>query len=172
MDRQRRLQLLSCQNRGRAEFKTYFEDLERLLAARITDRDRLDLETTDQLFAGYTKGFQESRDQSQHYFQKTWTYEPTGVWTGECDRVCDALAGHVGILFAGPYQYCGAIRVAPQRAVRAAASLLDFDLNTLRVGTFDARSGLYVDKYEEHSNWFIEFVVWGEWANQLAPLLI
>jgi hypothetical protein len=171
MDRQRELQLLVRRNRGRTEFKTYFEDLERLLAMKIADTDRLDLETTDQLFGAYTNGLQKSKDQPQHFFRKTWTHEPIRAWTVECDRIGGALAGKDAVLFVGPYEYCGAIRVAPNGALQAAASLLNFDGDTLRVGTFNASSGLYVDKYEEHSEWFVEFVVWGDWAIHIAPVM-
>ena len=152
-------------------FKSYFEDLERLLAIKIAGRDRLDLETTDHLFEAYTNGLQKSKDQPQYCFRMTWTHEPIRAWMVECERIGGALAGKGAVLFVGPYEFCGAIRVASDAAIRAAASLLNFDGDTLRVGTFNASSGLYVDKYEEHSEWFIELVVWGDWAIQIAPIM-
>jgi len=39
-DRRRRLELLASQDRARTEFRTYFEDLERLLKAPIAEPDR------------------------------------------------------------------------------------------------------------------------------------
>jgi hypothetical protein len=167
--RQRRIQLLVRQNRGQRDFKTYVEELSGLLKVEIADTDRLDLEATDRLFAAHTKWCQESTHQPQHCFQKTWTYEPTSLWSGECARTGGALRGLTGVLFVGPYEYCGAIRVAPERALKVAPSLLDFDGNTLNLAALDGRSGLYLDKFEEHSEWFVELVVWGEWAMLNAP---
>lgn len=167
--RQRRLHLLVRQNRGRTEFKTYVEDLAALLKVRIADSDRFDLEATDQLFAAHMKARQESMQHQQRYFQKTWPYEPTRVWLGECARTGGALLGLTGVLFVGPYEYCGAIRVDPERALQVAPSLLDFDHDMLNLGALDSCSGLYLDKYEEHSELFVELAVWGEWANLIAP---
>jgi hypothetical protein len=169
--RQRRLQLLVRQNRGRTEFRTYIGELAGVLEAKIADSDRLDLQTTDQLFAAHVNGRQESTQQPQRYFQKTWTYMPIRVWSGECARIGAALRGIHGILFVGPYKYCGAIKVDSERALQVAQSLLDFDGDTLSLGTLEGSSGLYLDKFEEHSEWFVEFVVWGEWSNLIAPVI-
>jgi hypothetical protein len=105
MDWQRKLQLLARQNRGRTEFKTYFEDLERLLNVPIAEPDRLDLQTSDQLFAAYTHGLQESRNQPQRCFQKTWSYETIEAWMVACDRAGIALSGSAGVLFVRPFKY-------------------------------------------------------------------
>jgi hypothetical protein len=142
-----------------------------LLKLEIADSDRLDLEATDHLFAAHTKRCQESKQQPQLYFQKTWTYEPAGAWSNECARAGDALRGVTGAIFVGPYEYCGAIRVAPERALQVAPSLLNFDGDTLNLAALDGYSGLYLDKFEEHSEWFVELVVWGEWANLIAPAI-
>ena len=50
-------------------------------------------------------------------------------------------------------------------------TLLDFDGDTLNLGALDGCSGLYLDKFEEHSDWFVELVVWGEWAKLIAPTI-
>lgn len=171
MDRQRRLELLVRQNRGRTEFKTYFDDLELLLNLRIAGRNRIDLETTDQLLIAYSRGLEESRNQPQQHFQKTWPYEPTGPWTSECERIAKALHSEEAVLFIGPYEYCGAVRVALESVLKAVLPLLEFDANSVRMGSSDARCGFYLDKYEEQSKWFVEFVIWGEWAHKLAPIL-
>lgn len=171
MDRQRRLQLLVRQNRARVEFKTYSEELEKLLKVKIEDQDRIGLETTDRLFAAHTKELQQNLHQPQNCFQKTWTYEPTRAWSDECDRLGGALHDLEGVLFVGPFQYCGAVRVPLDRALQVAALLLTFDGDTLNLGTVDAASGLYVDKYEQQSEWFVEFIVWGEWAKLMTPVL-
>lgn len=168
--RQRRLQLLVQQNRGRTDFKTYVEELASLLNMEISDPDRLDLEATDQLFAAHTKGCQESMHQPQRCFQKSWPYEPTEVWSSECVRIGGALRGVAGVLFVGPYDYCGAIRVVPEQALKVARLLLDFDGDALSLGALDGCAGLYLDKFEEHSNWFVELVVWGDWA-RLIPMI-
>jgi hypothetical protein len=169
--RKRRLQLLVRQNRGRTEFKTFVEELSGLLKVEITDSDRLDLEATDLFLAAYLKACQENMHQPQQCFQKTWTYESTDVWSGICARTGSALRGPPGVLFVGPYEYCGAVKVDAGRALEVASSLLDFDGDSIRVSTIDGCSGAYLDKYEEHSEWFIELVVWGEWANIIAPIV-
>ena len=167
----RRVQLLVRKNRGRTEFKTYVGELARLLRLEIADPDRLDLEATDELFAVHTRCGQESTRQPQHFIQKTWTYEPISVWSGECAHIGDALRGLAGVLFVGPYEYCGAIRVASERVLEVASSLLDFDGDTLNLAALEGCSGLYLDKYEEHSEWFVELVIWGEWAKLIAPVI-
>jgi hypothetical protein len=62
------------------------------------------------------------------------------------------------------------VRVTVGTALQAAASLVNFDGDSLSLAALDAGSGLYVDRYEEHSKWFVEFVVWGEWAAQITPI--
>lgn len=158
--RRRRLQLLARQNRGKTEFRSYLGELAGLLEVEIADSDRLDLQATDQLFAAHKKRRQEHH-QPQHCFQKTWTYMPTGVWSVECARIGGALRGIHGVLFVGPYEYCGAIKVELERALQAAQPLLNFDGDTLNLGTVEGSSGLSLDKYEEHSEWLVELVVWG-----------
>ena len=142
-----------------------------MLDTRIAIQDRLDLELTDELLAANRRGLQEHRHQPQRYFQKTWSYDPANVWSGACERIGDALRSQEGILFIGPYECCGAIKVVPQRTLRVTASLLNFDGDTIAVGTIDASSGLYVDKFEEQSKWFVELVAWGEWASLVAPAI-
>lgn len=56
--------------------------------------------------------------------------------------------------------------------LQAASSLLDFDGDTVSLGATDGASGLYfLDKFEERSEWFIELVFWGEWAEAIAPAI-
>ena len=114
---------------------------------------------------------QESMRQPQRYFQKTWAYVPTGVWSGECARIGAALHGIHGVLFVGAYKYCGAIKVDSERALQVAKPLLDFDGDTLSLGALDGSSGLYLDKFEEHSQLFVELAVWGEWSNLISPAI-
>jgi len=137
----------------------------------ITDSDRLGPQTTDQLFTAHVKLRQESMHQPQRHFQKTCTYIPTVVWSGECARIGGALHGIQGVLFVGAFEYCGAIKVDSERALQVAKPLLDFDGDTLSLGALDGSSGLYLDKFEEHSEWFVEFAVWGEWSNLIAPVI-
>lgn len=158
-------------NRGRTEFKTYVEELARLLELEIADSDRLDLEATDRLFAAHVNLSQEDKHQPQHCFQKTWANEPREVWSGICVRVGGALRGIRGILFVGPYQYCGAITVDVEQVLQVAPALLNFDGNTLNLAAMDGHSGLFLGRYEERSEWLVEFVVWGEWAQAIAPAI-
>ena len=62
-----------------------------------------------------------------------------------------------------PYEFCGGLRVAADRALKEAASILEFDQNTVRLQATGSESGLYLDKYEQNSGWLIELVVWGYW---------
>lgn len=169
--RQHRLALLARRNRGRTEFKTYAEDLARLLTVESLISDTLDLEATDHQLAANKKGLQESTHSPQLRFQKTWAYEPTKIWSRECARAGALFRGRAGVLFVGPYEYCGAVRVDPERALQAVSLLLDFDGDTLNLGATDGSSGLYLDKFEEHSDWFVELVFWGEWAQVIAPVI-
>lgn len=166
-----RRQLLARENRGRTEFKTYVAELAGLLKLNIADSDRLDLETTDRLFAVQVKLSQESKLQPQHCFQKTWAYEPIKVWSDVCASIGDALRGLAGVLFVGPYEYCGAIKVSPEQTLQVASPLLSFDGDTLNLGALDGCSGLCLDKFEESSEWRVELVVWGEWARLIVPVI-
>src|SRR5579863_4776291 len=109
--RQSRLRLLARQNRGRTEYKTYFADLTLLLKTDLADSDKLDLVETDRLFAAHVKLYQESKRHPQCYFQKTRTYEPAIAWSRVSAEAGRALHGSEGILFIGPFEYCGAIKV-------------------------------------------------------------
>jgi|HubBroStandDraft_2_1064218.scaffolds.fasta_scaffold571670_1 hypothetical protein len=81
------------------------------------------------------------------------------------------MLGLSGVLFVGPYEYRGAIRVEPERALQVAQTLLDFDRDTLYLGALDGCSGLYVDRYEDQSEWLIELAIWGEWVELIAPFV-
>lgn len=167
--RQRRLRLLVRRNRGQTDFRTYFVALEHLLGSEIPEPHKLDLQTTDRLFAAYKQLLQESADRPQRRFQKTWAYEPSALWFSECVRIGATLQGLGGVLFVGPYEYCGAINAAPERVLRAARPLLDFDGDSIGVVALDGASGLYLDKFEENSEWLVELIVCGDWAGLIMP---
>jgi hypothetical protein len=163
-----KLELLVRKNRGRAQHDAYVDDLGRILGAEIGEEDLLDLETTDRLLALAGRAREDHSRRTDIHVMKTWPYESASAWLRECERVEGALGGEEAVLFVGPYLHCGAARVSVEQALRAAPALLDFDGDTVYLSSLDGNSGMYLDKYEERSEWFVELVVWGEWGTRVA----
>jgi hypothetical protein len=114
-----KLELLVRSNRGRVEFKTYKDDLEKILGVDISAQDLLDLESTDQLFAQWRIARENQSTSSKLTFSKTWQYEPSRVWLSECLRVTGSLERATAVLFVGPYKYCGAVIVKTEQVLRS-----------------------------------------------------
>jgi hypothetical protein len=169
-ERKRKLELLARRNAGRREHPYYLRELSHVLNHPIDEVDVLDLDTTDRLFSQYTDC---SRQEAQgSSLKKIWPYDPNSSWI----RVCFCLAEQLGfeevVLFAGPYNSCGAVRTKAEFPLVNAASVLAFDRDTVRLQSLRSDSGLYLDLYEEESSWWIELKVWGEWHLRANDCLV
>jgi hypothetical protein len=158
-----KLGLLVRRNKGRTEHPYYATELAHVLKVEVRPSDILDLEETDCLFAAHRDQSVKSSKEIDFAFKKMWKYEPTTVWLGLCRCLEEKLRGETAVLFAGPYEYCGAVKVAAARALNAAIPLLEFDRNTVRLQSASSESGLFLDLFEQESEWLIELVVWGQW---------
>lgn len=158
-----KLGLLVRRNKGRTDHPYYATELAHVLKAGIRPGDILDLEQTDHLFAAHRDQSVRSNKEIGFAFKKKWKYEPTTEWLVLCRCLEERLRSETAVLFAGPYEYCGAVKVDASRALNAAIPLLEFDRNTVRLQSVSSESGLFLDLFEQDSEWFIELVVWGQW---------
>jgi hypothetical protein len=158
-----RIQLLVRRNKGRTEHLYYVAELSHLLGTPIEPNDILDLEETDRLLSIHREHAIRGNKELNFVFRRKWNFLPTRRWSGACSRVASVLIGQPAVLFVGPYEFCGAVKVDADRALSEVAALLDFDKNTVSLQSFAPESGLYLDLFEEHSQWFVELVIWGQW---------
>lgn len=162
-NQQTNLQLLVRQNKGRTEHQYYTTELSHRLKAVIGPDDVLDLEETDRIFSTYREQSRRSSKEIGFAFRKVWAYKPAIPWVELCRRIGERLRGQVAILFVGPYEYCGAVRVNADIVLNEVASLLEFDCDTVSLQSASGDSGLLVDLYEEDSAWMVELVAWEKW---------
>jgi hypothetical protein len=159
VDRQRKIELLVRQNEAKRGHPYYLTELSHILKHSITKDDLFDLETTDKLFSQSNDACKDS----QLALQKTWPQHPNLAWT----RICFCLAEQLGpepvVLFAGPYNLCGAVRTKAEYPLVNAPAVLEFDKDTLSMQSLNSNGGLYLDLYEEDFVWWIELKVWGDW---------
>lgn len=161
--RQSRLALLVRRNKGRVEYPYYATELSHLLEIEINQSDVLELEETDRLSSTHLAEAAQSNKEAGFAFKKTWKYKPLDLWSNFCRNLGKELFGEPAVLFVGPYEFCGGLKVNAETALSHAASLLEFDKDTVCLHSVTTDSGLYLDLYEEHSEWFVELVVWGQW---------
>lgn len=157
------LQLLVRRNKGRTDHPNYATELAHILKTEINPADILDLEHTDRVFSAHHAQSVRSNEETDFGFKRVWRYEATGVWLSFCQCLEDRLRGETGVLFAGPYAFCGGVKVGADRALSAAIPILEFDQDTVRLQSLSSESGLFLDMFEENSEWLIELVVWGHW---------
>jgi hypothetical protein len=158
-----KLELLVRRNKGRTEHPYYATELAHVLRTEVCPTDILDLEQTDRLFAAHRDQSVRSSKEVDFAFKKVWKYQPTAVWLGLCQCLEEKLRGEMAVLFAGPYEFCGGLKVGVDRALNAAIPLLEFDQDTIRLQSVSSDSGLFLDLFEQDSEWLIELVVWGQW---------
>src|SRR5258708_30096301 len=144
-----KLELLVRRNKGRVEYPYYATELSHILKVKVGPADVLDLEATDRLFAQHLENSTRSSMQADFSFKKAWKHEPVTDWLRACQCLGERLRGERAVLFAGPYEFCGGVRVDPERALKAAVDLLSFDQNTLRLQTDSADYGLLSDIYQQ-----------------------
>lgn len=158
-----KLELLVRRNKGRMEHPYYATELAHVLRTEVRPTDILDLEETDRLFTRHRDQSVRSSKEKGFAFRKVWKYEPRDCWLGSCQCLQERLRGEPAVLFAGPYEFCGGLKLEADRALNAAELLLEFDLNTVRLQSPTSESGLFLDLFEQDSEWLIELVVWGQW---------
>jgi len=158
-----KLELLVRRNKGRTEHPYYATELSHLLKTEVRPTDILDLEETDCLFTRHRDQSIRSGKEPDFAFRKVWKYEPKDSWLGSCHCLEEKLRGEPAVLFVGPYEFCGGVKVGVDRALSAAIPILEFDQNTVRLQSLSSESGLFLDMFEENSEWLIELVVWGQW---------
>jgi hypothetical protein len=145
------------------EHPYYATELARVLRTEVGPNDVLDLEQTDRLFGVHLDQSLRSNTDAGFAFRKIWKHEPTAPWLRMCQCLEQRLYGEAAVWFAGPYEFCGAINVSADRFLHAAVSILEFDRDTVRLQSVSSDSGLYLDLFEQDSDWLIELVVWGRW---------
>ncbi|MGA9528494.1 MAG: hypothetical protein WBS24_10290 [Terriglobales bacterium] len=165
MEHPTRLELLVRQNKGRMEHQYYATELSHLLKAQIAPSDIFDLAESDRLLSSHRRQSVRSNNERDFAFRKTWNFQPIGPWSSTCCSLGRKLQGEPTVLFVGPYEFCGAIKVRADRALSAAAPLLNFDKDTVSLQSLATDSGLYLDLFEEGPQRFVELVVWGQWKS-------
>jgi len=160
---QRKLELLVRQNKGRVDHGYYVTELSHILRTQVNPTDILDLQQTDAIFAIHKSESLKSNSETGFAFKKLWHREPVSMWLNFCHCLGDQLTNESAVLFAGPYHFCGGVKINPTFALKAVVALLEFDRNTLRLQSLSSTSGLYLDLFEQESTWLIEMVVWGLW---------
>jgi len=158
-----RLQLLVRQNKGSTEYQYYATELAHMLGTDIHSMDILDLPETDRLLTAHRIQSVRSNKEADFAFKKVWNYKPMDPWSRFCRCLAEKLCGETAILFIGPYEFCGAVKVSVDLALNEAPSLLEFDKDTVSLQSVTTESGLYLDLFEERSEWFVELVAWGQW---------
>jgi len=158
-----KLQLLVRRNKGRTEHPYYATELSHILKTEINPADILDLEQTDHVFSDHRAQSVRSSKETDFGLKKEWKYEPTGLWLRFCKCLGERLRGETAVLFAGPYEFCGGVKVGVDRALNAAIPILEFDQDSVRLQSVSSESGLFLDMFEQDSEWLIELVVWGQW---------
>jgi len=166
-----KLELLVRRNKGRREYQYYATELSHLLKTSIGPNNILDLGETDRLLACHRENALRSNKESSFAFRKKWPYEPLRVWSAACRVLGSKLGDEPAVLFVGPYEFCGAVRLDANRALDSAPSLLEFDRETVTLQSRDTESGLYLDLFEESSQSLIELVLWGHWKTIAAGWL-
>lgn len=158
-----RLEILVRKNRGRTEHKYYTTELSHRLKLQISPADVLDLEETDRIAAIYYSQAKRAYEEQGFAYACIWGYEPIALWFEACRRLGEKLYGQPAVLFVGPYEYCGAVRVSAHSVLNEVASLLEFDRDSVALKSATADSGLLLDLYEEGAERLVELVAWGEW---------
>ena len=169
IERKKRLELLVRKNEGKREHPYYLTELSHSLKNPIGEADLLDLDTTDRFFSQHAE--LSKQEAPNPVLKKVWPQHPNSNWI----RVCFCLAEQLGVeevvLFVGPYAACGAVRTKAEYPLVNAASVLEFDRDTVGMQSLSSQSGLYLDLYEENSAWWIELKVWGEWSLRVNKCL-
>jgi len=171
-ERANKLQLLVRRNRGRTEYQYYATELSHLLRAEVLTNDILDLEQTDRIFSAHRAQSVRTNKEAGFAIRKRWNYKPIDPWLCACRYLGKKLQGEASVLFVGPYEFCGAVKVDADRALGAAAPLLEFDRDTVGLQSATMESGLYLDLFEEDSERLVELVVWGQWKTLAADSVI
>jgi hypothetical protein len=157
------MELLVRQNKGRTQYPYYATELSHVLKMGVRPIEILDLEQTDRLFSVHRAQSMQRSTEPDLAARKVWNYEPVTVWLSTCKCVEERLRGEQAVLFAGPFEFCGAVKLSVDQALTAALSLLEFDQNSIRLQAVSSESGLFLDVFEEASEWRTELVVWGQW---------
>ncbi len=163
-----KLQLLVRQNKGQTEHQYYATELSHLLKTAVGPSDVLGLEETDRLFSAHRAQSARSYNEADFAFKKTWNYKPTDSWLESCRRLGQKLRGEPAVLFVGPFEFCGAVKVTADAALSRIASLLEFDRDTVSLQSALTDSGLLLDLYERDPESLVELVVWGQWRELAA----
>jgi len=158
-----KLALLVRRNKGRTEHPYYATELSHALKTEVRPSDILGLEETDLLFTRHRDQSVRSGKEPGFSFRKRWKYEQKDAWLALCRCLEERLRGEPAVLFAGPYEFCGGLKLSADRALGATVPLLEFDQNTVRLQSPSSESGLFLDLFEQNSEWLIELVVWGQW---------
>jgi hypothetical protein len=166
--RQRRIEILARRNRGLAKYPNFLTRLSEILHADI-QRDVLDLPATDQLFQAHCDQSKKAHADPSLAFKAVWPFDAESAWTDRCSEIGERLQEIRSVLFVGPFEDCGAVCVYANRALSSVAALLEFDGDTVSLQSTDPESGLYVDKFEENSEWMVELLAWGDFK-RLAEL--
>lgn len=146
-----KLELLVRRNKGRTEHQYYTTELSHLLRKHIEANEILDLEETDRLLSIHRESARRMSKELNFVFRKTWKFLPTWPWSVACSRLASVLIGQPAVLFVGPYEFCGAVKVDADRALKEVAPLLDFDKDTVNLQSCAPESGLCLDLFEENS---------------------
>lgn len=160
-----KLEILVRRNKGRTEHPYYATELAHILKTEIRAADILDLEETDRLFSTYLAQFARVNVEPGFGFKKVWKYNPVFAWSNICHCMQEKLRDQPAILFAGPYEFCGGLKITADRILESIVPLLEFDQDSVRIQSSSSTSGILVDLFDQDSEWFIELAVWGEWSS-------
>jgi hypothetical protein len=149
-------------NRGTSDFPHYRSELSHLLVIELQPTDIVTLEETDRLFAAYQASAVRASEDEEFAIRGRWRLD-NQCWIATCKEIGQELSEEDAVLFIGPYEYCGAVKVSAGAVFANPQRLLEFDKDTIRLQSSKTKSGLFLDLFEEDSVWFIELVAWGEW---------
>jgi len=158
-----KLGLLVRQNKGRTEHPYYVTELSHVLRTELHTKDILDLEETDHLFSRHRDQSIKISKELGFAFKKVWKYEPTDLWLASFHQLGERLRAEQAVLFAGPYEFCGGVKLSVERALNRIIPILEFDRDTVRLQSLSSESGLLLDLFEEESERLVELVAWGLW---------
>ena len=167
-----RREYLARINRASTEYRHSNERLAEILGKPIPPEVRFDLAETDRMIAKLRESVAKAQTEYLPMLKRTWPYHPLTPWQVCCKCIGDSLGDEDAILFAGPFTYCGAIRVEVNRALANLEALLSFDGDTVSLQSANSDAGLYLDKFEEDSMWQVELVAWGAWVTKADECLV
>lgn len=164
-DRQKRIQLLVRENQGKKLRPAYLEGLSDATLTTVTEGMVKGLPETDRLSFRLRDEYKRVGQSGFHMVVRQHTSQ-------DLYRLLSRLGGKVKgsvYLILTKAEDCGAVQLPAQAAILHLRELLEFDGD--HVGVLDVREGqgLYLDRFEENSESWLELHCWGnEWVKGLS----